>query len=287
MFEIVDEKEVRDILEVKQVDNKKVENEVVDTLPLIPVTTLPSGFKGYPQGTKISYNPITLGELEALNNGTEEDIERGIAMLLNAIHCNTLSSSDLYYWDVIYIGIQRKLLAFGDTKGVLYAQCPKCGGIVEKEFDYTEIEFKEIQAPDLPVITDIAGKKVEFGLLTMKDFLEVDIEKGELDVYARMIKNLPYEEAYKLISNSYGKDTKKIRYIDKILNYGLKPFFETCNNEIVNPDFNSEKKESKSNPKMKLCQEEVRVEVRSPFEVVFPENNDDGHNDFEIQYGRS
>ena len=287
MLEIVDENEVQNILNVKQVDKQKVQNEVVEKLPLVPVTKIPSNFKGYPEGTKISYNPLTLGELESLNNGDEVDIERGIAMLLNAIHCNTLPSHDLYYWDVIYIGIQRKLLAFGDTRGVLYAQCPKCGNIIEKEFDYTELDFKEIQAPDLPVITDINGIKVEFSLLTMKDFLEIDVKKGELDVYARMIKNMPYEKAYNLISNCYGKDSKKVRYIDKVLNYGIKPLFEQCNAEIDNPDFDPEKKVSKINMKKILCDENVRVEVRSPFEVVFPEDTTDGYNEFEIQYGRS
>ena len=186
----------------------------------------------------------------------------------------------------MYIGIKRKLLAFGDTRGILYAQCPKCGNIVEKEFDYTELDFKDVQAPDLPIITTIAGQKVEFGLLTMKDFLEIDVEKGELDIYARMIKNMSYEKAYNLISNCYGKDSKLVKFIDKALNYGIKPFYEQCNGEIDNPNFDKQKKESKTNPKKILCDEEVRVEVRSPFEVVFPEDTSDGYNDFEIVYGR-
>jgi len=33
----------------------------------------------------------------------------------------------------------------------------------------------------------------------------MDINKGELDVYVRMLKNLPYEEAYTLVSSCYGK----------------------------------------------------------------------------------
>ena len=286
MLDIVNEQEVANILNVKNVDSGVPKNENLTNLPLVKVTQLPSGFLGYPEGTTISYNPLTLGELEAINNGDTVDVERGIAMLLNSIHCNTLNAEDLYYWDVIYIGIKRKLLAFGDTRGIIYNQCPKCGNIVEKEFDYTELDFKECEAPDLPVITTIADKEVEISLLTMKDFLQIDTNKGELDVYARMIKNLPYEEAYDLISNSFGKDVKKIQYIDKILTYGIKPFFVECDGEIDNPKFNPDKKVTKSNPKRIICSNKVRMEVRSPFEVVFPEDKTNGFDESEIHFGR-
>jgi hypothetical protein len=272
MLDILSEKEAQNILNMKNNNPQQILNEETKPISLVNLNSLPSGFKGYPEGTKISYEPITLGELEALNTG-EVDITRAIAMLLKSIHCNTLPSEELYYWDVMYIGIQRKLLAFGDTKGVIYATCPKCGNIVEKEFDYTELEFKEISAPALPVITTVQNKEVEIHLLTMKDFLQIDVEKGELDVYARML-NLPYEEAFQLISTCYGRDAKKIKFIDKQLDYGLKPFIVTCNGEII------------ENDKKKKCKEKVRVEVRSPFEVVFPEGNDGDDFDLEIRYGR-
>ena len=131
-------------------------------------------------------------------------------------------------------------------------------------------------------MTDIAGTPVEIGLLTVKDLLEVDIEKGELDVYARMIKNLAYEEAFQLINNATGKDAKKIRFIDKQLNYGLKPLYTKCQGKVENPEYENNKKL----PKLVDCNQSVRMEVRSPFEVVFPEDILDGCDEFEIQYGR-
>lgn len=263
MLDIISEKEAQNILKTKKYDNNMVKNEDTSNSSFVVVDKLPSNFKGYPEGTRISYKPITLGELEALNSGSVE-VERGIAMLLKAIHCNTLKPQDLYYWDVMYIGIQRKLLAFGDTRGIIYEQCPNCGNIVEKEFDYTELEFKEIEAPNLPVIAKIQNKEVEFGLITIKDFLEINTEKGELDVYARMIKNIPYEQAYNLLYTCEGKDSKCVKFIDKKLNYGLKPLFQPC----------------------EKCNTEVRMEVRSPFEVVFPEDKFDEYSEFEIRYGK-
>ena len=158
----------KNMLKIKEGDISLL-NEEVEHNSHIVVKQLPSGFKGYPEGTKISYKPITLEELEALNSD-EMDPARAVAMLLNAIHCTTLPTEELYYWDVMYIGIQRKLLAFGDTKGTLYARCRKCGNLVSHTFSYTDMEFKEINAPDLPMKLDVCGKHLEFSELTMKDF---------------------------------------------------------------------------------------------------------------------
>ncbi len=288
MEEKTTELEAQSLLSVKGEEGAELLDKKVDTVPLIKMTELPSGFKGYPDGTIISYRPITLGELEALNSG-ELDVPRAIALLLKSIHCNTLNAADLYYWDVMFIGIKRKLLAFGDSKGTLYEYCPMCGNIVSKQFEYADLAFKEIQAPNLPLIMKVCQKELHFGLLTLKDFLEIDVEQGELGVYARMIKNLEFEEAFSLVSNAYGADIKKLKFVDKQLNYGLQPLTTTCTNAIVieNPNFNITKPSDANNPAKirKTCNTIVNMEVTSPFEVVFPEDEFDGHNEFEVRYG--
>lgn len=278
MLDLANE-EAQNILNGKIGNDTKVFNAETRNVTLIEINELPSNFKGYPEGTKISYEPLTLGELEALNSSDNIDVQRGMAMLLKSIHCNTLSVENLYYWDVMYIGIRRKLLAFGDTLGTLYERCPVCGEIVQKEFSYTELEFKQPNAPDLPIFLDIQGQELEFNLITIKDFLEIEIEKGELDVFARMIKNLPYEQAFELVSSCSGTDLRKIKFIDKETNYGLKPFFVECNGII-------ETKSEQCENKKELCKNKVRMEVRSPFEVVFPTNIDFGHNEFQVRYGK-
>lgn len=278
MLDLANE-EAQNILNGKIGNDTKVFNAETRNVTLIEINELPSNFKGYPEGTKISYEPLTLGELEALNSSDNIDVQRGMAMLLKSIHCNTLSVENLYYWDVMYIGIRRKLLAFGDTLGTLYERCPVCGEIVQKEFSYTELEFKQPNAPDLPIFLDIQGQELEFNLITIKDFLEIEIEKGELDVFARMIKNLPYEQSFELVSSCSGTDLRKIKFIDKETNYGLKPFFVECNGII-------ETKSEQGENKKELCKNKVRMEVRSPFEVVFPENINFGHNEFQVRYGK-
>lgn len=256
--------------------SEEVINADTPLVSLVEVTNLPSGFKGYPEGTKISYMPLTLGELEALNSGTM-DVLRGIALLLKSIKCNTLEPYELYYWDVMYIGIQRKLMAFGDTRGVLYNACPSCGEIHSYEFDYTELEFEQISAPELPIITNIGGQELEFSPITIKDFLDIDTDKGEVEAYARMVKNVPYEIAYNLLENCHGKDMKKVNYINKQLAYGIKPFELVCNSII---------EDGKEKSKKGTCGETVYMEVRSPFEVVFPENSNDDDIELEIRYGK-
>lgn len=282
------EKETIEILDVKGAETTSLLNHNTEEIPLVQVTQLPSGFKGYPKGTQISYRPITLGELEALNSD-EMDATRAVAMLLKSIHCTTLNAEDLYYWDIMYIGIQRKLMAFGNTKGTIYNICPKCGKMVSKSFEYTELTFKELQAPDLPMRMTVSGKELEFKPLTMKQFLQIEVEQGELGVYARMIANLEFEEAYKLVKNAIGVDIKKLRFADQQLDYGIKPFKVKCPNPITidNPNFDEKQGHSEQNPKqiVQLCNEEVVLEVRSPFEVVFPEDEFDGNLEFEIQYG--
>ena len=275
---------VKNILKVATGDISLL-NEDTNFDDHINVKELPSEFKGYPVGTKISFKPITLEELETLNTD-EVDPARAVAMLLKSIHCTTLPVEDLYYWDVMYIGIQRKLLAFGNTKGTMYNRCPKCGNIVSKSFEYTDLEFRQMLAPNLPMKMEVGGKKLEFGLLTMKDFLQIEVGQGELGVYARMIKNMPFDEAYNFVKHATGVDIKKLRFVDKQLNYGLKPFYVTCDNEVEveNPDFD-ETVEGSKRMILKPCGNRVVMEVQSPFEIVFPEDEISGFDDFEVQYG--
>lgn len=262
------------ILNVKGEETEALLNQKIDR-PLIQVKDLPSQYKGYPKGTVISYTSLDLETLENLNTDPDLDVSYGVAELLDAIHCNTLPSEQLYFYDVMYIGILRKINAFGDTRGMLKKRCPVCGELITKTFDYTEIDFKQIQAPDLPMRMEVAGKQLEFAQLTMKEFLEIGENEGELGVYSRYIKNLPFEEADQLVKRATGIDIKKLRFVDRQLDYGMKPFIVPCTGTVVNP------KTGKSEP----CKEQVVLEVTSPFEVVFPEDELGGDINFEVQYG--
>lgn len=256
------EEQAQDLLEVKGELNETLLDIPTDN-NLIKVDSLPSEFKGYPKGTVVYYRPIDLDEIETLNNG-EPDVNRNMAYILNAIKCNTLKAEDLYYWDVIYIGVQRLLTALGGTTAKLPAVCPKCRTIVFKKFNYTDLKFKTLNVPALPMKMEIGGKQIEFGLTTMKEFLSLPVDGGELAVYATYIKNLPETEKLDFVKHLMGIDIKKIRFVDKQLDYGIVPFKVKC-----------------TNPK---CDQEVSVEV-TPFGVLFPEDELGDDNEFEVQYG--
>lgn len=262
------------ILDVKGHETEALLNQVSNK-PLIQINELPSGYKGYPAGTKISYEPLTLKELEILNTDEDLDATYAVAMLLDAIHCNTLKAEELYFYDVMYIGIMRKIQSFGSTKGQLRKRCPNCGNIITKTFDYTEIDFKQMLAPNLPMKMEVCGKSLEFSQLSMKEFLEIEPTDGMLGVYARYIKNLPLEEAKALVDNATGIDIKKLNFVDKQIDYGMKPFIVKCTNPVKNP----------LSGQTEPCGTEVALEVSSPFEVVFPEDESEGDTGFEVQYG--
>ena len=263
--------------------DQETTNKLVQ-VPLIEVKDLPSRFKCYPEGTEISYEPITLGELDALNSGSI-NIQRGMDFLINAIHCNTLDPKDLAYFDVIYIGVLRKLHAFGNVKGTIAKRCPSCGNIVKHEFDYTEIEFIEI-ADDIefPVTATINGVDLEFGLITYSEFLQIDPKDGIPGVYARMVKNKSYEEALEVIKSAYGEDIQVVKAIEHFLTYGIKPFIETCQHEVPKKE-----KDKKGNEKevLRECGTQVAMEVQTPFEVVFPDNRSFDTYKAKIHFGRS
>lgn len=252
-------------------------------IPLIEVKELPSHFKCYPEGTEIFYEPIKMGELNALNSGTI-NVQRGMDFLLDAIHCNTMLAENLAYFDLIYIGILRKLHAFGDVKGTIGAVCPNCGNIVKHEFSYTDIEFLELAEDiEFPITATIGGEELEFGLITYKDFMGINSDDGVSGVYARMVKNKPYNEALEIIDNAYGEDIQIIKAIEHFLSYGIKPFTEICHNEIEVVEKDKKGKERKV---FKECGAEVVMEVRSPFEVVFPDNRGFDNYKTKIHFGR-
>lgn len=269
----MEEKAIK-ILDIKGEDTEALLNQTSQKT-LIQVKELPSSYKGYPKDTKIAYEPLTLKELEILNTDENLDASYAIAMLLDAIHCNTLKPEDLYFYDVMYVGILRKIQSFGATKGQLRKRCPKCGNIITKTFDYTDIDFKQMLAPDLPMKMEVCGKTLEFAQLSMKEFLQIEASDGMLGVYARYIKNLPLEEAKILVEQASGIDIKKLNFVDKQIDYGMKPFIVKCTAPVKNPQTGQ----------MQPCNTEVALEVSSPFEVVFPEDESEGDPGFEVQYG--
>ena len=254
------------MLQIENESNLQEQKIIKD--PLIEIKELPSGFKPYPKNSKVFYKPITLKELDILNSGSL-NIEQGYQFLLDSIVTQGFDKNELAYFDVVYIGIQRKLTAFGDIKGKYELICPKCGQTIEYEFEYTSLEFKELQVDELPIKLKLNNEELHFSVLNIKDFLQIEDVDKIIDVYARMVKNKSYEEAHKIIENLTGKEAKAILYLAEILDYGIKPLDIICKNKIE-----KEIMDDKNNKKIitEECNEHFKKEIASPFEVTFPED---------------
>lgn len=263
------------MLELQQTN---LEEQKITNKALIEVKELPSGFKAYPPGSKVFYAPIEIGELSILNSGTL-NIEQGYQFLLDSIVTQGFDKKELAYFDLVYIGIQRKLTAFGDIKGRYELQCPNCGQTVVHEFEYTSLEFKELEVEELPIKLNFNGNELHFGLITYQNFIEISNPEDIVDVYARMVKNKPYEEAKEIIKHLTGKEAKALMYLGKILDYGIKPIDLKCTNLI---DVESTDENGQIQKEQIVCNTEFKLEVTSPFEVTFPEDTYVDLNQFKV-----
>ena len=261
MLEI--EKDDMGILKQEKVEKPKEPLKVspINELPLVEITQLPSMFKCYDKDVRICYEPMKIKELEILNSGTASVLD-GLQFILNAIKCTNMNTEDLLYWDFIYIGIIRKILAFGDVRGQLNKICPNCQDTVSHVFNYTDLEFEELKhGPATLKFKD--GTILKLKPLTVKQFLELPSDSNIVDVYARMIYNMPLEDAQKFVNNLHGNQIKAMAKAEQELAYGLKPFKVKCPH----------------------CHQETELEVTLPFEVVFPEDSDTDIDDVEIRFG--
>lgn len=272
-----DESIIVDIPKIKDYSNNKINNETQEEqkldlnnkLPRIQLNELPSGFISYPKNSKVFYTPMTLKELDLLNSGTI-NVEEAMKYLLDSIDCEGFNKYDLAYFDVVYIGVKRKLTAMGDCMGMLVKQCPNCGNYVEYKFNYTDLDFDDCKLESLPITVDFeCAKGLQFSFLTIKDWLDLDTDSKTLSIYAKLIKNVPYEESLNLIENLTGNDIKKLYEIEDKLSYGIKPFKIKCNHPIEDIQLDDKGEPHKIT---KDCGTDIEMEVTSPYEVIFCES---------------
>ena len=247
-----------------KVPEKKIERVLVE------VTQLPSNFLSYPKGSKIFYTPFTLGELETLNSGTV-NFGQALINLIDAITTEGFDKDDLAYFDLIYIGIKRKLTALGDIRGELTGYCPKCGQENSKEFTYTEIDFTQPKAPGLPAKLSAGNIELHFSLFTYRKWVEFSKRESSnrLDALAYMVTNHPYEKAKELINQLTGEDIICLDEIEVALDYGIKPMVLKCSGilEPGEPEIAIEGEREEVLPT--ICGNTFNVEVTNPFDFTF------------------
>ena len=276
-----------------QTELDKPKEEKMPEKSLIQVTELPSGFLPYPKGSKIYYAPLTLGELENLNSGTL-NLGQALDNLINSIYVDKFDKLDLAYFDLVYIGVQRKLTALGDVRGTINGFCTACENKNEKEFTYTELEFEELKVSALPIRYEYEEPKfLEFSLMTYRNWKKMgDLPEHEIDrltALSHMVSNYEPSKAKEILSKLSGDSINYINRIESLLDYGIKPFKLVCahveqeESEEVNGETGSLEKVIKPI----TCGHEFMVEVTNPFDYTFRPGRPNNLNESKIRFGRS
>ena len=256
-------------LEFVQDENPITQKKLPEKV-LVEVEALPSNFLCYPTGSQVFYSPFKLGELELLNSGSI-NFGQALENLIESITTVGFDKQDLAYFDLIYIGIKRKLTALGDVRGTLTGYCPKCGAENQKEFVYTEIDFSQPKAPKLPAVFNTDKGELKFSLLTYRKWVELSKlpDSGRISALAHMVTNLDYDDAKAALDALTGEDILFLDEIELALDYGIKPMHLECSG-IIEPE---EEPEVKGKKKKELvptvCGNKFKVEVTNPFDFTF------------------
>jgi hypothetical protein len=214
-----------------------------DNLPeiLLVPSQLPSRGLSYPPTASISYKTYTFGEVKkaSLSN---LDLIKSLEIALSGIVCN-FDKKLLTLMDALFIGVLRKVSTMGELKLKFTYVCKKCGNSNIHVFNHKNIEFNDIseEVKELPVSITLEGKDVTLSPLTVGDYFDLnngkysDIVKGrefdQTSIYAIMVRNMPFKEAYNLIYNLKNQeDIELLEYVDKLLLHNLKPLNAVCAN---------------------------------------------------------
>jgi len=245
-------------------EDKPVRESGERFIPEIRVKALPSKFLPYPPNCSISYKPYVFGELIEFNESklSEADIVKFVSRGITT----SFPLMDLTYFDYLFISLLRKISSFGGNQFSFNYTCQKCGVVGTHKATIEEIDFNDLNVPNLPLVTTIGNTELHFMPLTLGKYISL-LESNKVDkrvsLFAAEIINMKQEEAEEVIYNSIGEDQALLNYVDEILYFGVKPMTVTCKAEV------------KGNPDGKItCGFENKVEIDSPEVLTRPFRTD-------------
>ena len=194
----------------------------------IRIDELPSGFKPYPDGVSLWYRTYTFDEVDEFNETAQhwsEDLVGGLEFLAKGVEAQGMEKEDLTVQDILYIGLLRKLSTFGTQEFSVHVDHPEDGSRHVVVFSLGDVEFDDLDVPDLPVVVDTREGPLHFSPLTLRGYAQTaDKEKpNSRQVLAAQCVNLEYGEARKIIGDSTGEDMLALMEADRLLKHGVKP----------------------------------------------------------------
>lgn len=201
------------------------------------VEQLPSGMKTYPKGITFEVSKYTIGELKELSEREFTRREMYDFILSGVKPSIPMNLYDLSLYDANFFGIQRRIITFGQNSFQFRNYCDKCEKEVLDKVLVNQIEFFDMDAPELPVNVKLAdGTEISFGILTLGKFLDLidmyDGDRNEINwekLMACQCVSHSYEEALKILrENATAADLPVLEKVDVILYHGIVPIRVSC-----------------------------------------------------------
>jgi hypothetical protein len=205
-------------------------NPPADDIPVIQVTDLPSKFKPYPEGSKITYSPFTFGEMIKSNNSNLSQKEMD-DLIMRGIKTEGFKKEDLIWVDFRFIAILRKISTSSSSMFNIKYTCSECDTFNDQNLPLTSINFADLEVTALPIKFTCSNQELHASPLTYKNYYNLsNLNKLEdaVAVYASSIINKTFTDAYNIISSAREEDSDVLSEVDRLLNFGNNTTSCTC-----------------------------------------------------------
>ncbi len=245
-------------------------DSTVPSLPFIEIKKLPSNFLAYPKEAKVFYRPYTYRELDIFNDSQVSALEN-LRFVSQGIHTTNMEKEELTLSDFLYLGLLRKISSLGSTKFSVTAQILQEETEVTKILDFDDIQFQELEVPELPVVITLNQKELHFKPLTLSGYFALlqkdeELGKNERALLASECINLEFDKALSIIDNAIGEELVVIRKVDVLLWHGVLP--------VSLAYTTTDKKE-----------QHISVEIDDPLSLVWPFRDNKELEDDSIRFG--
>lgn len=199
----------------------KVDGVVSSQLPRFPIKSVPSNFKSY-ESSSILIEPLSFIQSKNLsvNNSTlsitDDDINIKTAsekeLIIDTILKGVIvdyDKEDLFFCDLIYLAMMRKVLTFGDSPLNYDWTCPHCGENNKSEFFLTECSFNDLEKTDLPI--KVSHLELEPPRISrIREFLKLKVDNKDINtdiaLSALCVKAPSITDAIELLGSIYKQD---------------------------------------------------------------------------------
>lgn len=216
----------------------------VNAIPTIEVKldNLPSRGVPYPKGAKLSYRTYTFGQVREASTSSF-DVASSLRKTISGLVCSNLDPYELTVSDALYLGIMRKVSTFHGMDLEVPYVCLKCqspnkGAMTERHISFKDLDEK---IESLPIGVTINGHDLELSPMTVKQFLDLSDGKyakvlmsdkiTETAIHASFVRNMEFEEAYRIISSTTNADDMEVLYeIEQLFKHDLERVEFKCSN---------------------------------------------------------